>query len=151
MNTSPTPHNLTIWLLAAILGVVLTLAPATASADLDQSPATLDSLTPLEADADAAPGMSVFSASQCGSGYFCVWSQTDYQGTIKRFSTQSQYMSISMPFIGSFYNNRSTRVYIYGDPSGSPSACFGARAKRSSFSNWMNYAKGTYLSTATSC
>lgn len=151
MNTSPTPRNLSIWLFAAILGAVLTLAPASASVNPDASLSSVEEPAPALLETDESPGISVMSLSQCGSGYFCVWSQTSYQGTIQRFSTQSQYMSISLSSVRSFYNNRSKRVYIYGDPSGSPSACYGAQAKKASTTSWLTLAEGTYLSTATSC
>lgn len=164
MNTSPTPRSLSIWLFAAILGIVLTLAPASASV-IEERPAaafdtTLDAETGAVTDEPAAAllepeaasgGISVFSVSQCSAGYFCVWSLPNYVGTIQRFSSQSQYTSISLSKVGSFYNNRSKRVYVYGDPSGSPSACYGAQAKRTGYTGWLLYAEGTYLSTATSC
>lgn len=150
MNTSPTPRTLSIWLFAALLGVALTLAPASASVDPDESLTSIEEPTAALLEADA-PGISVFSTSQCPSGSFCVWSDEDYLGTMKRFTTQSQYTSLNIGAVRSFYNNRSKRVYIYGNSSGTPSACYGAQAKRSSTSNWVTSAKGTYLSTATSC
>lgn len=153
MNTSPTPRNLSIWLFAAILGLVLTLAPASASVSPDESLTSIEVPSAPALGAEASPGISVMSASQCPSGSFCVWSGEDYQGAMKRFTTQSQYTTIGLSPVQSFYNNRSKRVYIYGNSSGTPSACYGPGAKRdnTAFSTWLYSAKGTYLSTATSC
>ncbi len=151
MNTSPTLRPLFIWLFAALLGVALTLAPASASVDPDESLTSIHEPAEARLEADNSPDISVFGASQCLSGNFCVWSGAGYTGNFKRFSTQSQYLSMGWNSIGSFYNNRSKRVFIYGDSSGSPSACYGAQAKRSTVSGFLVEPSGVYLSTAASC
>lgn len=153
MNTSPTPRNLSIWLFAAILGAALTLGPASASVDPDRSLQAIDASSLPALQPEASPEISVMTLSQCPSGNFCVWSGPGYEGTLKRFTNQSQYTSIGLNSVGSFYNNRSKRVYVYGNSSGTPSACYGAGVKKfdTSSSNWLSKAKGTYLSTATSC
>lgn len=147
MKLPPALQILAVWLLVVILGAALTMTRASASdadAELD------DPVVVGKAATSDDPVMTTLSTSQCGSGYLCVWSESNYQGTIQRFSTQSKYTSISIR-VRSFYNNRSKRVYIYGDPGGSPSACYGAGTKRATTTSWVPSAEGTYLSTATSC
>lgn len=156
MNTSPTPRNLSIWLFAAILGAALMIGPASASASSDLP--DLPARTVIDIDESAAPlaelepsGVSVMSLAQCASGYFCVWTESNYLGAIQRFSNQSQYTPIVISPVRSFYNNRSKRVYIYADSSGAVGACHNAYVKKPTTSGWLRNAKGTYLSTATSC
>lgn len=151
MNTSPTPRALIICLFAALFGTVLTLAPASASVTPDDSVISIEEPSAALLNTDASPGISVFSASQCPSGSFCVWSDEDYLGSMKRYTTQAQYLTLNAGAIRSFYNNRSTRVFLYSDSSATNSACYGAQAKRSATSGWLRSAKGAYLSTATSC
>jgi hypothetical protein len=148
---------MSVWLLVVILGAALSMTRASASEVevVTDDPAIISDTAPgdepiLKRKVDE-PVMTTLSTSQCGAGYFCVWSQANYSGTIQRFSAQSQYTSISLYRVGSFYNNRSKRVMLYSNSSGDQSACYGAQAKRSTTSGWVSYAKGTYLSTATSC
>lgn len=145
MKIPPALQILSVWLLVVVLGAALTMTRASASDDDLDDPVLVGKAAKTD-----DPVMTTQSASQCGAGYLCVWSQPNYLGTIQRFSTQSQYTSINIR-VQSFYNNRSKRVYIYGDPGGSPSACYAAGTKRSSTSSWVPSAEGTYLSTATSC
>lgn len=91
------------------------------------------------------------STSQCGAGYFCIWSSSNYTGSIQRFKTQSQFSSIYLSRVGSFFNNRPDRVFIYQYGGGSTSNCYAPRAKRSTTSGWLTYAESVYLSTATNC
>lgn len=153
MNTSPTPRTLSIWLSVLLLGLALTVAPASASTatatDTADEFAAIDEPSAL-AETNAAPGFSVFSITQCPSGYFCVWTGAQFLGNVKRYNEQSQYTPIPISSTGSFYNNRSKRVYVYNAGT-TLSACYGPQASRSITTGWQSVIKGTYLSTATSC
>lgn len=156
MKIPPALQILSLWLLVTIIGTALTMTRADAAETTDPPTAPSSLVAPAEAEATTAettdgPDVTLASTNQCASGYFCVWTQANYTGTIQRFKTQSQYSSIAVYRVGSFYNNRSKRVFLYADASGDTSACYGAGAKRSSTSGWVTYAEGTYLSTATSC
>lgn len=144
MKIPPVLQILSVWLLVVVIGAALTMTRASAAADDSDDPVLVGKA------ATSDPGLTTQSTSQCAAGYLCVWSQPNYLGTIERFSAQSQYTSITIR-VQSFYNNRSKRVYLYGDPSGSPSACYAAGTKRATTSSWVPSADGTYLSTATSC
>jgi hypothetical protein len=148
MKIPPVLQILSVWLLVVILGAAMTMTrahavEADAGPELGDDPATISRIV--------EPVMETLSVSQCGSGYFCVWPSPNYVGTPKKYSAQSKYLSITLSNVGSFYNNRSKRAYLYGDSSRSPSACYGPRAKKASTTGWMRLAEGTYLSTAASC
>ena len=154
MKIPPALQVLSAWLIVAVLGTALSLTRADAvespePADLSATTTDAPSVTSL--DAADEPDVQPATSSQCASGYFCVWSQAQYTGAIQRFKTQSQYQSIYLPSVGSFYNNRSKRVYLYTNGSGTPSACYGPNTKRATVSGSLTGADGTYLSTATSC
>jgi hypothetical protein len=103
--------------------------------------ATLTSASPAEA-----------ALSDCPSGYMCVWSGTSYSGSIQRFSATGRYLSIALPRVESYYNNRARRTLLTQNSNGSGySACFNPGTRNSDLSGWKNTAKAVYLSTAASC
>lgn len=114
---------------------------ASLSVDVEPSSALPDD------DDDPTP----VSTSQCGAGYMCIWSASNYTGSLQRFKTQSQFSTIYLSRVGSFFNNRPDRVFIYQYAGGSTSNCYAPRAKRSTTSGWLSSADSVYLSTASIC
>jgi hypothetical protein len=108
----------------------------------------------LAASLSPATGMqaSTDSLSQCTSGYMCVWSGTNYTGTMQRFSTTGGYKAITLSSIQSAYNHRSARSYVHEQSDGSGVfACFNPGNRNSNLSGWLENAEAVYLSTATNC
>ena len=116
------------------------LIPATCIAML----ALAASLSPATASTD--------SLSQCPSGYMCVWSGTNYSGTMQKFSATGSYKAITLSSIQSAYNHRSYRSYVHEQSDGSGVfACFNPGNRNSNLSGWLENAEAVYLSTATNC
>ncbi len=90
--------------------------------------------------------------SDCPSGYFCVWTQTNYDGTRYQYNNVGAYNLIGADPIGSAYNNRSKRTYL-NQNSGSSStySCFGPGNYDSALSGWQVHANSAYLSSYTNC
>lgn len=106
--------------------------------------ASLSPATGLQASTD--------SLSQCTSGYMCVWTGTNYTGTIQRFSSTGSYKAITVGSIQSAYNHRSARSYVHEQSNGSGVfACFNPGNRNSNLSGWLENAEAVYLSTATNC
>lgn len=90
--------------------------------------------------------------SDCRAGYFCVWSGTNFTGTIQRISATNSYRPISVQTSKSYYNNRAYRTWLHSDPAGDGSrVCIGPRASKPSTSGWQSVANAAYLATITSC
>lgn len=91
-------------------------------------------------------------ASDCPSGYLCVWSGASYSGTMKKFSATGQFTVVDLSTKQSIYNNRSKRALLEKQRSGSDvNLCLAPGASRSNLSGWQETAEGVYLSTATTC
>lgn len=104
------------------------------------------SLVAVESPANAG------SRSDCPSGYFCVWTLTNYDGTRYQYNDVDDYNLITADPIRSAYNNRSKRTYL-NEQSGSSStySCFGPRDYDGSLSGWQLHANSAFLSTYTNC
>ncbi|WP_311208461.1 MULTISPECIES: peptidase inhibitor family I36 protein [unclassified Aeromicrobium] len=110
---------------------------------------TFFTFMPAPAGAAIAP---VEAKSDCGSGYFCVWSSTNYSGTIQRFSATNSYRDITLNSTRSYYNNRSYRTWLHSNSDGGGSTqCINPRSSRSSTSGWQTYAQAAYLATIVNC
>lgn len=98
------------------------------------------------------PSTADAALSDCPSGYMCVWSGTNYSGSLQKFSATSQRLTISLLSVDSYYNNRTRRTYYtqYANGTGN-SSCLSAGTRAADLSGWKNTAKGVYLSTTTSC
>ena len=92
------------------------------------------------------------SRSECPSGYFCVWTATNYDGTRYQFNDVGDYNLISADPIWSAYNNRTKRTYLnkYSGKS-STYSCFGPGDYDGALSNWQIHANSAFLSTYTNC
>ena len=103
-------------------------------------------LVAVESRADAG------SRYTCPSGYFCVWSGEDFEGTRHQYSAVGVYNQITMDPIGSAFNNRGKRTYL-NQLSGKSStySCFGAYDYDYALSSWQVHANSAYLSTYTNC
>lgn len=111
--------------------------------------AALASTVPGPAGAD---DVDVQSIGQCPSGYFCVWSGTNFTGTIWKTNTTNSYKSIGPSTIHSLYNNRTKRSTLYELAGGGGlSDCYNAGEQYSSLAGWRTTANSTYLSTTTLC
>lgn len=146
-------------LLAASIGI--SLSPANAAPSPSPTPSVIEPLATaerepvasLERETLTADALEIepLSLSQCSSGYFCVWSQSYYTGTLQRFRTTGQLSSIVLSRVGSFYNNRSTRAYVYESDGNGSIACYKGGYKRATTSGWLTRAENVYLSTISSC
>lgn len=137
MKISRSLRMLLLAFLVSVVSVTLTISPSSAA---DPNPA-----------ADEPDAATPLSLSQCGAGYLCMWSASNYTGSLQRFKTESQFSTIYLSRVGSFFNNRPDRFFIYQYSGGSTSACFAPRAKQNSTSGWLSSANTVYLSTVTSC
>lgn len=92
------------------------------------------------------------AASDCPSGYVCLWSSTNYSGTMKKISTTGAYKSIGLTTVESYYNNRTKRTWLHEKADGSGQyVCLDPGARASSLSGWEDNAKAVYLATITNC
>lgn len=92
------------------------------------------------------------AASDCPSGYMCLWSQPSYSGTMKKISTTGSYKSIGLATVESYYNNRSKRTWLHEKIDGSgDDVCLNPGARDGSLSGWQDNAKAVYLATITNC
>ena len=90
--------------------------------------------------------------STCPSGYFCVWTGTDYNGSRYQFNDVGAYNRINADPIRSAYNNRGRRTYLNkGTGSSSTYSCFGPGDYDRSLTSWQVHANSAYLSTVTNC
>lgn len=92
------------------------------------------------------------SRSECPSGYFCVWTQENYEGSRYQYNNVGAYNRIYADPIRSAYNHRSKRTYL-NELSGSSSnySCFGAGDYDWSLTGWQVHANSAFLSTYINC
>lgn len=92
------------------------------------------------------------SYSDCPSGYFCIWAGAGYQGTLVKYGVVGSYRSITLKNVGSYYNHRSSRSWLYqnGDGTGS-STCVNPGGKDSSLSGWQTSAGSVFLADRPTC
>jgi hypothetical protein len=78
-------------------------------------------------DDPAGPGdVTAYSASQCASGRFCLWSGAGYSGTFWSTGTTGLQTTL-VPGAGSVWNRMSIDVYTYSGAGGTGSAvCWNA-------------------------
>lgn len=82
----------------------------------------------------------------------CVWSGTNYSGTIQKFSATGGYKPITLSTVNSVYNRRSSRSYIHEQSDGTGVyACYNPGSMSSNVGGWVENAEAVYLSTATNC
>jgi peptidase inhibitor family I36 len=95
---------------------------------------------------------SAGSRYTCPSGYFCVWTDENYDGTRYQYNNVGHYNLITVDPIGSAFNNRSKRTYL-NELSGSSTrySCFGAYDYDYALSGWQVHANSAFLSTYTNC
>lgn len=106
-------------------------------------------LSPTSADASARPAAA---KSDCGNGYFCIWSSTNFSGTIQRFSATNSYRAVTLSTTRSYYNNRSYRTWLHAEPNGGGSnLCINPGASKTTTSGWQSLAEAVYLATVSSC
>lgn len=91
--------------------------------------------------------------SDCPSGNLCLWSGTNYTGTLKKIPTSGAYSSTTLPTIRSYYNKRSYRSLLFSGASGTGSSlCIPSNTASPNLSGWATSAKSAYLSaTVTFC
>jgi hypothetical protein len=90
--------------------------------------------------------------SQCYSGYFCIWSGTNYTGSIQRFSATGSYREITLSTVRSLYNRRSARTFLHEAADGSEhNSCYDPGERVADLTGWRQTAEAVWLSTVTSC
>ena len=90
--------------------------------------------------------------SDCPSGYFCVWQNSNFEGDMRKYNNVDDYNLIGLDPIRSAYNHRTKRTYLNeGSGSSSTYSCFGAGDWDSSLSGWQLHANSAFLSTYTNC
>jgi|GEM_PF-6401912 len=100
------------------------------------------------ADAATAPR----AKSDCASGYFCVWTGTNYTGTIQRISATNAYRAVTLSTTRSYYNHRSKRTWLHQALDGSGShVCINPGVSKASTSGWQATANAVYLATIANC
>lgn len=109
----------------------------------------LVALSPSSAGAFTKP---MAAKSDCGSGYFCVWSSTNFSGGIQRFSATNSYRAVTLSTTRSYYNNRSYRTWLHAEPNGGGSTlCINPGSSNASTSGWQSIAEAVYLATVSNC
>ncbi|MCW2829599.1 MAG: hypothetical protein JWP31_291 [Aeromicrobium sp.] len=99
----------------------------------------------LQAPANAA-------LSDCPSGYICLWTGSQYTGSMRKVSTTGSYQSIGLASVNSYYNHRSRRTWLHATTDGSGTySCLAPGARSGNVSGWQESAKAVYLSTVTNC
>jgi hypothetical protein len=95
---------------------------------------------------------SAGSRYTCPSGYFCVWTGENYEGTRRQYNNVGEYNQINVDPIRSAFNNRGKRTYL-NELSGKSStySCFGPYDYDSVLSGWQIHANSAFLSTYTNC
>ncbi|KQY55810.1 hypothetical protein ASD11_15005 [Aeromicrobium sp. Root495] len=92
------------------------------------------------------------SMSQCPSGYFCVWSETNFKGGFQKFAATNSYRPITSGATQSYYNNRTKRTWLHQDAAGDGSyLCINPGGSNSNTSGWQEDAQAAYLATVTNC
>jgi hypothetical protein len=92
------------------------------------------------------------SKSDCPSGYFCVWTQENYNGSRYQYNNVDNYNQINVDPIRSAYNHRSKRTYLNQNSGSSTTySCFGAGDYDGALSGWQIHANSAFLSTYTNC
>jgi len=88
----------------------------------------------------------------CPAGYFCVWTEENYEGSRRQYNDVGDYNQITVDPIRSAFNNRSKRTYL-NQLSGSSStySCFGPYDYDGALSGWQIHANSAFLSTYTNC
>ena len=99
----------------------------------------------------ASPTQASAALSDCPSGYLCLWSGTNYTGTLKKISVTNSYVSTSLPTVRSYYNKRSYRSLLYSGTGGTGSnACVSSNVASPNVSGWPSSAKSVFLSSTVS-
>lgn len=89
--------------------------------------------------------------SQCPSGYFCLWSGTNYDGDLV-FMARGTGVWFHLPAFGvtsfhSLYNHRSDRIFLHASGTGAPEQCYNAGDQARNFGPWYSTAQDVYLAT----
>lgn len=106
----------------------------------------------LQSGSAASAASTPRSIGQCDSGYFCLWSGTNYSGAFQQFSVKSSYRQISLSTVNSLYNRRVDRTYLYEGSDGSGSyTCYPDHAQVANLIGWRENAQAVWLSTVTNC
>lgn len=96
--------------------------------------------------------VSPFALSECPSGTFCLWSGTNFSGSVQKITTTNAYRSITLSSTQSYYNNRTRRTWLHDQSDGSGSTvCINPGASKATTSGWQTTAEAAYLATITTC
>lgn len=82
----------------------------------------------------------------------CLWSGTNYSGTLQKINATGSYKAITLGTVNSVYNRRVDRTYVHEQSDGSGVfACYNPGSRSSNVGGWLEDAEAVYLSTATNC
>jgi len=133
--------------LATLVGLAL---PAQAATDV---PGPLAPSTPVTLSLDggavlytqAAAG--VLSSSDCGAGYFCLWSLANYTGSMWQYTGSGSTFNLQNTAYMSYRNNRSQVAVLSSAPAGSTGLtfCIAPYGASSYVSGWPRYSESVYL------
>ena len=89
----------------------------------------------------------------CPSGYMCLWSQANYQGSMQKISATNSYRAVNSSVIESYYNHRSQRTWLHEKADGSGAyICLPPGSRTGSgLSGWQDNPEAVYLATVTNC
>ncbi|OIQ74597.1 hypothetical protein GALL_437450 [mine drainage metagenome] len=134
----------------ALLGLGGVAGPAQAAGDVPgPSPAASPVTVALDGGAvlytRAAAG--VLSASDCGSGQFCLWSLANFTGNMWQFSVSGNTVDLPSTAYLSYRNNRWQVAVLRFAPAGGtgPTSCIEPYGSSGYVGGWMRYSASVYL------
>jgi hypothetical protein len=144
----------TLVVIVGLVGLVGLVGPAQAAVDVPGpspavSPATTRVTVALDGGAvlytQAAAG--VLSASDCGSGQFCLWSLANFTGNMWQFSASGNTINLQSTAYMSYRNNRWQVAVLRSAPAGGIglTACIAPYGSSSYVGGWMRYSASVYL------
>lgn len=136
--------------LVGLVGLVANAGPAQAATDVPgPSPAASQVTVALDGGAvlytRAAAG--VLSASDCGSGQFCLWSLANFTGNMWQFSASGNTVNLPSTAYLSYRNNRWQVAVLRSAPAGGIglTSCIAPYGSSSYVGGWTRYSASVYL------
>lgn len=137
-------------MLVALVTLVGLALPAQAATDVPGPSAPSTPVT-LSLDGGAVlytrAAAGVLSASDCGAGYFCLWSLANYTGSMWQYTGSGSTFNLQNTAYMSYRNNRSTVAVLSSAPAGGTglTACIAPYGASSYVSGWARYSESVYL------
>ncbi len=89
----------------------------------------------------------VLSASDCGSGQFCLWSLANFTGNMWQFSASGSTIDLQSTAYLSYRNNRGQVAVLRSAPAGGTglTSCIAPYSSSGYLGGWMRYSASVYL------